>query len=831
MTRVLPSLSRLWRTLWRGDLAVLIAAIAVAMAASTTVSLFTNRLHGAIRNESATVLAADLRLESGRNAESLDAAEQQAQQRQLRTARLTSFTSVVHAGDQGQLATVIATEAGYPLRGTLRTATIPYGPSHATNVLPGLGEAYVDPRLASRLGVSVGSLLRIGATQLRVVEILADRPDRGSGYAEVAPAVLMRGADLAASGLLGPASRATYTLLVAGEPARVDPFLAWLKLHKSAAERLVGVGEASAQLGSAADRAARFLNLAAVTTMLLASIALAMAARRHASQRRDEVALLKCLGATRRVVLLRFSSEMGAAALVGAGIGALIGYCAQSGLAALAHVFTGVAELPAPSATPIIWGVVMSLVMTAGFGLPPVIELTRVPPARVLREDLAARPLPLLVPAALAVATMLVILYLAVRDARLMVSAAIVLSVITGVYVLAGIGLVRLLARVRSDAGTPWRFGVAALARRPAQSVAQLVAFGLGMTILLLLGVVRGDLLEEWRRAVPADAPNHFLINIAPQERDSVEDFFKARQVVVEFAPWVRARLRAVNGTPMAQRMPKSDRGRAFAEREQNLSFRRTLPADNQIVEGHWWPVSGLGAAQVSVATEFRDELDLHLGDRLEFDVAGESVDATLASVRKVRWDGFRPNFFLLFSPGVLDGNVSSYLAAAHLEARVRPDLAEFNRRFPTVTVLDIDGLLTTVRGLVDRAADAVTYVFAFTLLAGLVVLAAAIRATADERRYEGALLRAFGASRRQVLLGAALEFATLGVLAGLVAATAAAAISAFVAAYWLGLPWHLQGLLWLYGPIAGLLGVGGAGLLGTWRMGLIPPVRVLQAS
>jgi putative ABC transport system permease protein len=412
-----------------------------------------------------------------------------------------------------------------------------------------------------------------------------------------------------------------------------------------------------------------------------------------------------------------------------------------------------------------------------------------------------------------------------------MVSAAIVLSVITGVYVLAGIGLVRLLARVRSDAGTPWRFGVAALARRPAQSVAQLVAFGLGMTILLLLGVVRGDLLEEWRRGVPADAPNHFLINIAPQERDSVEDFFKARQVVVEFAPWVRARLRAVNGTPMAQRMPKSDRGRAFAEREQNLSFRRTLPADNQIVEGHWWPVSGLGAAQVSVATEFRDELDLHLGDRLEFDVAGESVDATLASVRKVRWDGFRPNFFLLFSPGVLDGNVSSYLAAAHLEARVRPDLAEFNRRFPTVTVLDIDGLLTTVRGLVDRAADAVTYVFAFTLLAGLVVLAAAIRATADERRYEGALLRAFGASRRQVLLGAALEFATLGVLAGLVAATAAAAISAFVAAYWLGLPWHLQGLLWLFGPIAGLLGVGGAGLLGTWRMGLIPPFRVLQAS
>ena len=822
---------RFFRIAGRSDLAVFVAAIVVAVASSTTVGWFTDRLERGIRLESATVLAADLRLESGRSAATLDAADREAQTRGLRTARTTSVTSVVHAADQAQLATVIASDGGYPLRGSLRLAQVVYGPTVETVALPSPGTAYIDPRLASRLNVAVGDVLRLGATQVQIAAVLADRPDRGSGFAEVAPALLVRQTDLAASGLVGPASRATYTLLAAGEASVVDGFMAWLRVHKSPAERLVSVADSSAQLGGAAERAGQFLHLAAVTTVLLAAIALAMAARRHAARRRDEVALLKCLGATRAIVLRRFVKELGAATLTGGLIGIVGGYAGQWGLASFAQVFTGLAILPAPGATPALLGLTTAVVMVAGFGLPPILELTRVPPARVLREDLLPRALPLIVPALAAVSALLLILYIGVRDVRLIVGAALALLSVTVVY--AGLGgcLVGLAGRVRSDAGHPWRFGIAALARRRLESVAQLVAFSVALTLLLLMGVVRRDLLEEWRQALPANAPNHFLINIAPDEKAAVGQYFAGMRVGVEFAPWVRARLVSVNGTPMAQRLPATERGRAFAEREQNLSFSAEVPRDNRIVQGQWWSHPDPRDPEVSVATEYRDELGLKLGDRLLFDVAGEPLAVRLSSVRKVRWDGFRPNFFLLISPAVLDDRVGSYLAAAHLDASARQHLAEFNRRFPTVTVLDLDGVLTTVRRLVDRASDAVTYVFAFTLLAGLVVLQAAIRATADERRFEGALLRAFGASRHRVIACAVAEFATLGVLAGVAAAGAAAIIGAVVAVYWLGLPWHPHLVLWLWGPGAGLLLVGIAGAVGTWRLASTPPVHVLRGG
>ena len=823
--------SRIFRGGGRSDRRVLIAAIVVAVASSTTVGWFTDRLERGIRLESATVLAADLRLESGRSAATLDVAEQEARTRGLRTARTTSLASVVHAADQGQLATVIASDGGYPLRGALRVAHVPYGPSVETVALPSLGAAYIDPRLASRLNVGVGDALRLGATHVQIAAILADRPDRGSGFADVAPALIVRQADLAASGLLGPASRATYTLLAAGDTPVVNAFIGWLRVHKSPAERLVSVADSSAQLGGAADRAGQFLHLAAVTTVLLAAVALAMASRRHAARRRDEVALLKCLGATRAIILRRFVTELGAAALSGGLIGVGVGYVAQWGLAQIAQVFTGLAVLPAPGAAPAFLGLLTAVVMVAGFGLPPVLELTRVPPARVLREDLLPRALPLVVPAIAAVSALLLILYVDVRDVRLMTGAALTLLGVTVVYALLGWGLVGLAGRVRSDAGHPWRFGIAAVARRRVESIAQLVAFSLALTLLLLMGVVRRDLLEEWRQTLPVDAPNHFLINIAPDEKEAVADFFGDLKVAVEFAPWVRARLVSVNGTPMAQRLPATERGRAFAEREQNLSFSAALPRDNRIVQGQWWSQADPQDAQVSVATEYRDELGLKLGDRLTFDVAGESLAVRLSSVRKVRWDGFRPNFFLLISPKVLDDRVGSYLAAAHLDARSREHLADFNRRFPTVTVLDVDGLLNTVRNLVDRASDAVTYVFAFTLLAGWVVLQAAIRATADERRFEGALLRAFGADRQRVIACAVAEFVTVGALAGFAASSAAALIGAVVAVHWLGLPWQPHLTIWLWGPAAGVLLVGIAGAVGTWRLASTPPVHVLRGG
>lgn len=831
MTARLSAVARALGRLQRGDLAVLTAAVAVAVAASSTVGFYTDRLERGIRLDSATVLAADLRLESGRSASSLDGPERDARRRGLQTGRTVSLTSVVHANGQDQLATVLASDGGYPLRGALRVGTVAYGPARTTVTLPSPGEAYADPRLMTRLGIGVGDRVALGATTVTVGGVLADRPDRGSGFAEIAPALLVRPAALSASGLLGPTSRATFTLLVAGASAVVDAYGGWLRQHKAAAERVVDVAQSSAQLGSAAERAGRFLRLATVTTVLLASIALVMAARRYARQRRDEVALLKCLGATRRTILVRFAGELGGAAAVGGVAGLAAGLVAQWGLARIASVWTGLAVLPGPGWLPGVVGLVTAFAMVAGFGLPPVLELARVPPVRVLREDASPRALPVLVPAAMALCTLLALLYLDVRDLRLTVGAGVALVTVLTVYGAIAAGVVALAGRIASDGGRVWRYAVASLARRRVQSIAQWVAFGLSLTLLLLIGVVRRDLLTEWRNTVPRDAPNYFLLNVAPDERDAVARFLTDRGAQPQFAPWVRARLVSVNGVPMANRMPTTDRGRAFAEREQNLSFSVDLPRDNRLVAGHWWPSGGATEPSVSIASEFRDELGLRLGDRLDFDLAGEPLEVTVASVRQVRWDGFRPNFFLLLSPGLLDDRVGSFLGAVHLDGIGRQALGAFNRRFPTVTVLDLDGLLSTVRQLIDRAADAVSYVFAFTLCASLVVVHAAIRTTEDERRFEGALLRTLGATRQHLWQVAAAEFATLGALAGLCASAVAALLGEVVAVHWLGVVWRPGLALWLWGTAGGCLLVGLAGVMGVGSLSATPPARTLRGG
>ena len=817
------------RGLVRGELIVFALALAVAVAAATTVGFFTDRVGRAILAEAGTVLAADLRLESGRPQESRQA-ESEAHARGLATAHTTTFQSVVYRGDEGALATVLVAEPPYPLRGHLKIAREAYGESVVTEHLPTPGSAFVESRLAAKLGAGVGARLRLGATEVVVAAILADRPDRGSAFADVAPTVLVRSEDLAASRLLGPASRATYTLLVAGERDAVEAYGRWLRATKSSAERLVDVADSSTQLGAATERSGRFLNLAAVITILLSAVAVVMSARRHARHRQDLVALLKTLGATRRQVLTFVASEVCIVACVGALAGIALGYAGQTGLAVLGRSLVPAHELPAPGFGAAWLGLGTAMLMVVGFALAPLLELARVPPARVFRRDLGPGALPTFIPAVLATGALLVCLELLVRDPRLMGGATVALGACVLVEALLGALLVWGIGRMRpSGAGGLWRYGIANVARRGTESVVELVAFGIGLTALLLLLVVRDDLLADWRRSLPADAPNHFLINIPPDQRDAVDRFFTDQGHRPVFAPWVRARLIGINGVPMASRLPKTDRGRGFAEREQNLSWAGPLPPDNQVVEGRWWDAKAAPSPLVSVATEFRDELGLRVGDRLSFDVAGETIEARLVNVRKVRWDGFRPNFFLIFAPGALDDATGSYLASVHLDAPGRRSLLEFTRRFPTVTVLDLEALLAEIRTLIDRAAAAVTYVFLFTVLAGIVVLLAAVHATRDERRYESALLRALGARRREVLVGVATEFAVLGAVAGLAAAFVAGAVGWWAATRLFGLAYTFDGRLWLFGPLAGAGLVAATGTLAVWRTVGAPPAGVLR--
>jgi putative ABC transport system permease protein len=360
--------------------------------------------------------------------------------------------------------------------------------------------------------------------------------------------------------------------------------------------------------------------------------------------------------------------------------------------------------------------------------------------------------------------------------------------------------------------------------------VVQIVAFGLGLMMLLLLAVVRGDLLADWRRSLPGNVPNNFLVNISPDERAPLEGFLKSHGFGEPVMyPMVRARMTAVNGTPSESITLHGDRGRGFLEREQNLTWASRLMDDNQLVEGHWWTTSELGKPLVSISTEYQEALGLKLGDELKFDVAGESLTVRVASIRKIRWDSFRPNFFLVFPPGLLDGTAGTYMTSVYLTAAQRPALVDLVRQFPTVSVFDVDAILKQIREIMDRASLAVQYVFLFTLAAGVVVLLAAVQATRDERRYESAMLRTLGASRMTVLQGVAAEFSALGFLSGTLAAVGASGVGWILARRMFSLDYSFDPWVWVLGLVCGTVLVGVSGTLATRRVVNTPPVVTLR--
>ena len=821
------ALRNLGRDLRSGELSVLLLALSVAVLSLTAVGFFTSRISQGVRAQAAEVLAADLRLESpGPIAEG---EFEEARRRGLESARILAFPTAIFNGSESQLAALNAVSANYPLRGRMRIADTPFGVARATDRIPGRGEVWVDARILAQLKVGLGETLRIGSGSFKVTAVLDYRPDQGTGFVNLAPAALLNVADIGATGLIQPGSRVTYSALFAGAPSAVSGFRDYLIAHKAAGERLREVDESSRQLNSAVDRASRFLNLASLASVLLSAVAVAMGARRYAARHVDTVALMKCMGASQRFVLGISLIELTLLATAAVAAGSLLGYLAQSGLAWLLRDLIR-AELPPASLAPLPIALVTVSAMLIGFALPPLLQLKNTPPGRVLRKTVESPPLRFGLSYVFALAAMTGILWSLVRDTELVFSLLAGVLGVGCVLTAAGYGLVRLTGRLRGGVGVAWRYGLANVSRRGGGSVVQIVAFGLGLMVLLLLAVVRGDLLADWRRSLPPDVPNNFLINIRPDERAALEEFLSSRGLgQPRMYPMVRARMTAINGVPAQSIKLKAQNGRGFLEREQNLTWAATLMDDNQLVAGEWWTPRDYGKPWVSISSEYQEALDLKLGDRLTFDVAGETLTVRVASIRKVRWDSFRPNFFLVFPPRLLDGAAGTYMTSVYLRPDQRASLGELVRQFPTVSVFDVDAILKQIREIMDRASLAVQYVFLFTLAAGIVVLLAAVQSTRDERRYESAMLRTLGASRGTVLQGVAAEFSALGFLSGTLAAFGATGIGWVLASRLFSLPFALDPWVWLLGLGCGTVLVGLSGTLATMSVVNTPPIVTLR--
>jgi putative ABC transport system permease protein len=472
------------------------------------------------------------------------------------------------------------------------------------------------------------------------------------------------------------------------------------------------------------------------------------------------------------------------------------------------------------------------LVTVGGFALPYLLTLTRVPPLRVLRRDLTAPP-----PSAWLV---LLFAFTALAGLLLRVAGDLELAgwlllgtTATGLLLwLAGFGLVRALCVFSFRGRLAWRFGLAGLARSGHLGGLQVASFGLGIMALLILGIVRIDLLHSWQANLPAAAPNQFLINVQADEIEPIGALLRAGGVsLAGFYPMVRGRLIAINDRVLRPKEFTEPRARRLVEREFNLSWATHLPEDNRIVTGRWWPAGANGSDGLSLEQGLAETLGIRLGDHLRFTIAGQELNARVSSLRSVAWDSFRVNFFVILPPGVLERFPATYITSFYLPENRGELLTRLIQRCPSVTVIDVRAILRQVQAIMDRATLAIEYVFVFTLLAGLMVLYAAIQASREGRRHDTAILRTLGASRRQVLASLFIEFTTLGALAGLLAAAGASAVGYVLATRVFELPYHLNPWVWLAGTLGGALGVGLAGTMGTRSVLRQPPLLTLRGG
>jgi putative ABC transport system permease protein len=817
----LRSLRREWR---HGELAVLLVSLSVAVGSLTGVDFLVDRIHRGIEAQANEVLAADMRVESSKPISAASVAR--AQQLGLRSARLTSVTSAVFRGDTNQLANVRAVSDGYPLRGTVMVGDAAFGAGAPAAGIPEPGTVWAESRLVVALGARLGDMLNVGASSLKLTHVIIARPDQGSGFTDLAATVLMNDAELAATQLLQPGSRARHALLLTGDAAELAAFRTWHK-QQALRERLQEVADGSPQIGNAVMRAGKFLALAGLVATLLCAVAVAMSARSYVRRHLDIVALMKTLGATRAFVLTVSVTQLLCLALAATLIGCIAGWVTQAWLVKVLHGLIN-SQLPAASMQPVLIAVAVAVTMLAGFALPSLLQLTRTPALRVLRRDVAPPAPGALLALAPALLALLAIVYGAVGEWPTSLWFVGGLLAIAAALALAGWLLVRLASHFRHGSGIAWRQGITALARRAAASTTLIVAFGLGVLLLLVLATIRRDLVTDWQASLPANLPNYFFINIPANQREDFQaELTRIGGRTERMLPMIRGRLVSVNGQPLARRTGDQEGG-PFGNGEQNLTWTDELGNDNRIVAGRWWTAAEHGKPLVSLATEYRSRLDLKLGDTLSFDIAGETLAVTVASFREVKWDSLRPNFFIVFPPGLLDGAAGTWMTSAAYQPRTAGEFAAFVQRFPSVSVFNVGDLLAQVRAIVDKAVTAVQSVFVFTLLAGLTVLLAAVQASREERARETAVLRVLGARRRLIVGSLLVEYAALGLVTGLLAASAAA-FAGYELAGLLNLTYRFSLASWVTGVLASVALVVLCGWLATRSVVNHPPRAALD--
>ena len=810
-------LHRDWRA---GELYILILALVIAVGGMTTVSFFSDRVARALSHESNQLLGADLLVISNHPLPVHYADE--AERLGLAVSNVTKFPSMISNGESNQLANIKAVTEGYPLRGRLHLAdgAVFIGSQQSgrvTNTIPTPGTIWIDEKLMISLALKRGDKVDVGALQLTVAELILREPDHSIGFINMGSRVLINAADLPATGLIQPGSRIAYHLLVAGEASAVEQYRDWAQPLLTDSQRIEGIRDARPEIKAALERAEKFLSLSALASVILAATAIALAVRRFTLRHLDGCAVMRSLGASQTGLLYLYLCYFLVLGIVASALGCLLGFVSQE---ILTTWLSGLAEtgLPWPGWMPAIQGLLIGVVLLLGFALPPILNLRSVPALRVLRRDIGVPNMQSLTGYVLGIIILSLLLIWQAGDLRLgfYIIGGFIVSI--AIFGLLGFLLIKTLSGLRHQSGSAWRYGLASIRRRAISSVVQAVALGLGLMALLILTLIQDDLVKDWHANLPPDSPNRFLVNIQTDQLQPLEEFFGQYDIDQPIVfPMVRGRLIEINGKKISPADYADPHAANHIRREFNLSWTDTLRDDNQIVAGSWCNKENDGTeAIISIEEGIAKTLGIRLDDQLTYDIAGSHFSARVVSLRKIEWDTFRVNFFIVTPPGLLEQYPVSYITSFYLPPSQEIMMHELVRAFPNLLVVDVAAVVGQVQKMIAQVSQAIGFVFLFTLLAGLIVLYAAIASTQDERIYEAAIFRTLGARRDQLIRIWAAEFAILGGLSGLFAAAGASVLGYLIGHYVLHLTYTFNPWIWLIGFLTGVLGVVMAGLIGT---------------
>lgn len=814
----------------RGELTIMAAAIVLSVTAVLSLSLFTERLQAGLLSRSAEFLAAD-RVLSARQPIPTEWLEQ-AEQFDLTTAQRVVFNSMAFANEQLALIDVKAVSEGYPLRGELRLAEEPYGAEISVNdVLPNPGEAWAASALFQELGLKIGDTLEVGHSEFVVSRVLTYEPDVGFAVFTDSPNVLIRYDELAQTGLIQPGSRVRYHILYAGSEAQLNAYYEWLAPQLSDdLHSWRSIADGDSPLARSLQRAERFMLLASLLGVVLAATAVAVAAQRYCQRNYDVVAIIKTLGAGRRQIQQIFILHLLLLTFFSIAVGLLLGWLIQ------AQVIDWVARqlgtsLPTVTGRPYLLAAGTGLLSALMFTLYPLLRLIQIPPLRVLNRQLTGtdrwRWVHWLASAGAIYALLVLYSQHWLLSTAIFAGGALAAAVLLIVSQL----FIRVSRQAGMQAGSAWRLAMAGLQRRARSNRVQMLSFSTAIMLLLLVLALRHELLADWQRQLPADAPNYFVVNIAPTDVERLQQEFAQRDIeAADLYPVVPGRMTAVNGVPVRDEVTKEARGdeadvsahneeqREGFGRELSLTWRDTLPPNNRLVSGQWWE-PGTTTAQVSVEAEVAERMNLQVGDELEFNIGGNVFQLPITSIREVNWGSLQPNFFMIFNTAALEDFPATFITSFNLPEPRKSELFELFKPFPEVSLIDLDALIEQLREVIDQVSIAIGFVLVLVLLAGILVLLAQVQATLEERQQELVILRTLGASSKLLNRSITYEFLILGAISGVIAALAMELVLWILQVQVFDMTPSLHWRFWLIGPISGAVVVAVLGRLACFRL------------